>query len=45
MRYIDVLPDFAYAYNHTVRCSIKIKTALVNKENEDRVCIYTIPMK
>ena len=35
MRYIDMLPDLVYAYNHTVHCGIKMKHALVNHDNEE----------
>ena len=37
MRYIDMLPDLVYAYNHTVHRSIKTKPVLVNSATEDRV--------
>lgn len=30
-------PDLVYAYNHSVHHSIKMKPALVNSENENRV--------
>ena len=37
MRYVDMLPDLVYSYNHTKHRSIKTKPALVNSENEDKV--------
>ena len=37
MRYIDMLPDLVYAYNHSVHRSIKTKPALVKRANEDKV--------
>ena len=37
MRYIDMLPDMVYAYNHNVHRSIKMQPALVNSENEEKV--------
>ena len=37
LRYIDMLPDLIYAYNHSVHRSIKTKPVLVNHENEDRI--------
>ena len=37
MRYIDMLPDIVYAYNHTVHHSIKMKPVLVNSTTEDKV--------
>ena len=35
MRYIDVLSDLVYSYNHSVHRSIKTKPILVNVGNED----------
>ena len=32
-----MLPDLLYAYNHSVHHGIKLKLALVNSENENRV--------
>ena len=37
MRYIDMLPDLVYSYNHSLHRSIKAKPALVNAGNEDEV--------
>ena len=37
MRYIDMLPDLVYSYNHSLHRSIKTKPALVNAGNEDEV--------
>ena len=37
LRYIDMLSDLVYAYNHTVHRSIKTKPALVSHENEDMI--------
>ena len=37
MRYIDMLPDLVYAYNHSIHRSIKTEPALVNMGNEDKV--------
>ena len=37
MRYIDMLPDLVYSYNHTVYRSIKKKPADVTVENEKQV--------
>lgn len=37
MRYTSMLPDLLYAYNHSVHHGIKLKLALVNSENENRV--------
>ena len=36
-RYIDMLPDLVYGYNHSINRCIKIKPALVNHDNENRV--------
>ena len=40
MRYIDMLPDLVYAYNHTVHRSIKTKPVLVNSATEDKYGMY-----
>ena len=37
MRYIDVLPDLIYSYNHSIHRSIKEKPANVTTENEDKI--------
>ena len=37
MRYIDVLPDLVYSYNHSVHRSIKTKPAQVTADNEKQV--------
>ena len=37
LRYVDMLPDLVYSYNHSLHRSIKMKPALVSKENEDKV--------
>ena len=37
LRYIDMLSDLVYAYNHTVHRSIKTKPTLVSHENEDMI--------
>ena len=37
MRYIDMLPDLVYSYNHTVHRSIKKKPADVTVDNEKQV--------
>ena len=37
MRYLEMLPDLVYSYNHSRHRSIKMKPALVNTENEDDV--------
>ena len=37
MRYLDMLPDLVYSYNHSEHCSIGRPPALVNSENEDEV--------
>ena len=37
MRYLDMLPDLVYSYNHSRQRSIKMKPALVNTENKDDV--------
>ena len=37
LRYIDMLADLVYSYNHSQRRSIKMKPALVNAKNEDKV--------
>ena len=37
LRYVDMLPDLVYSYNHSLHRSIKMKPALVSKENEDEV--------
>ena len=37
MRYVDMLSDLVYSYNHSQHRSIKTKPALVNKSNEDQV--------
>ena len=37
MRYIDVLPDLVYSYNHSVHRSIKRKPAQVTADNEKQV--------
>ena len=37
MRYIDVLPDLVYSYNHNVRRSIRMKSAQVTADNEKQV--------
>ena len=36
-RYIDMLPELVYSYNHSRHRSIRTEPALVNKENEDEV--------
>ena len=37
MRYLDMLPDLVYSYNHSEHRSIGRQPALVNSENEDEV--------
>ena len=37
MRYIDMLPDLVYSYNHTIHRSIKKKPAEVTVDNEKQV--------
>ena len=37
MRYLDMLPDLVYSYNHSEHRSIGRSPALVNSENEDEV--------
>lgn len=37
MRYIDMLPDLIYSYNHSVHSSIKTKPTDVTVENEKKV--------
>ncbi|CAB4018765.1 uncharacterized transposon-derived [Paramuricea clavata] len=37
MRYVDMLPDLVYSYNHSVRRSKKTKPAEVTAENEKKV--------
>ena len=37
MRYLDILPDLVYSYNHSGHRSIGRQPALVNSENEDEV--------
>ena len=37
MRYVDMLPDLVYSYNHSVHRSIKTKPAEVTAENESKV--------
>ena len=37
MRYIDMLPDLLYSYNHSMHRSIKEKPINVTSENEDRI--------
>ena len=37
MRYIDVLPDLVYSYNHSVHRSIKMKPTQVTSDNEKQV--------
>ena len=37
MRYIDMLPDLVYSYNHTIHRSIKKKPADVTADNEKQV--------
>ena len=37
LRYIDMLPELVYSYNHSQHRSIKTKPALVNAKNEDKV--------
>ena len=37
MRYLDMLPDLVYFYNHSEHRSIGRQPALVNSENEDEV--------
>ena len=37
MRYIDMLPDLVYSYNHSVHRSIKAKPVDVSVENEKKV--------
>ena len=37
MRYIDMLPDLVYSYNHTIHRSIKKKPADVTVDNEKQV--------
>ena len=37
MRYVDMLPDLVYSYNHSVHRSIKTKPALVNVASENKV--------
>ena len=37
MRYLGMLPDLVYSYNHSRHRSIKMKPSFVNSENEDDV--------
>ncbi len=37
MRYLDMLPDLVYSYNHGKHRSIRTKPALVNSENENKI--------
>ena len=37
MRYIDMLPDLVYSYNHSVRRSIKTEPSLVTSKKENKV--------
>ena len=37
MRYVDMLPDLVYSYNHSVHRSIKTKPVDVTAENEKKV--------
>ena len=37
MRYIDMLPDLVYSYNHSIHRSIKKKPAYVTADNEKQV--------
>ncbi len=37
MRYLDMLPDLVYSYNHSKHRSIRTKPALVNSENENKI--------
>ena len=37
MRYIDMLPDLVYSYNHSVHRSIKMKPTDVTADNEKQV--------
>ena len=37
MRYIDMLPDLVYSYNHTIHRSIKKNPADVTVDNEKQV--------
>ena len=37
LRYVEILPDLMYSYNHSYHRSIKMKPALVNKSNEKDV--------
>ena len=37
MRYIDILPDLVYSYNHSIHSSIKTRRADVTVENEQKV--------
>ncbi|CAB3994981.1 uncharacterized transposon-derived [Paramuricea clavata] len=37
MRYVDILPDLIYSYNHSVHRSIKTKPVDVTAENEKKV--------
>ncbi|CAB4015869.1 uncharacterized transposon-derived [Paramuricea clavata] len=37
MRYLDMLPDLVYSYNHSVHRSIKTKPAEVTAENVKKV--------
>ena len=41
LRYLEMLPDLVYTYNHSWQRSIKMKPAFVNSENEDDV-FYTL---
>ena len=42
MRYIDMLPDLVYSYNHNIHRSIKRKPADVTADNEKQVCCTMI---
>ena len=37
LRYLEMLPDLVYSYNHSRHRSIRMKPAFVNSENEDDV--------
>ena len=37
MRYIDMLPDLMYSYNHSMHRNIKEKPIDVTSENEDTI--------
>ena len=42
MRYIDMLPDLVYSYNHTIHRSIQMKPADVTVDNEKQVWPHVV---